>query len=103
VLFGMGQSSKITETKELLAIGTEGQANHIWPPVLTRPEGAKMCGISVQTFDTWVRKGVLPGPIAGTRRWSRSAMEQRLAGQIATPSTTEQPSAFEQWKRGHAH
>jgi predicted DNA-binding transcriptional regulator AlpA len=99
----MRQASRLNEIKELRAIGTEGQANHMWPLVLTRPEGAKMCGISVKTFDTWVRKGVLPGPIAGTRRWSRGAMERRLAGEIAAPSRTDQPSPFEQWKRDRAH
>jgi predicted DNA-binding transcriptional regulator AlpA len=99
----MRQVSKFIETKEVRAIGTERLANHMWPPVLTRPEGAKMCGISVKTFDTWVRKGILPGPIAGTRRWSRGAMERRLAGEIAVTSTTDQPSPFEQWKRHSAN
>jgi predicted DNA-binding transcriptional regulator AlpA len=99
----MRQASKPSEIEELRAIGTGGQVNRVWPLVLTRPEGAKMCGISVKTFDAWVRKGVLPGPIAGTRRWSRGAMERQLAGEIIPPSTTDQPSPFEQWKRDHAH
>jgi hypothetical protein len=98
----MSQASKLNEINELGAISTEGQARHLWPPVLTRHDGAKMCGISVSTFDTWVRKGILPGPIAGTRRWSRRAMERRLAGEIAARSTTDEPSPFEQWKRNHA-
>jgi hypothetical protein len=97
----MCRASKLNEIKELRAIGTEEQANQ-WPLVLTRPDGAKMCGISVKTFDTWVRKGILPGPMAGTRRWSRRAMERHLEGEIAARSTTDQPSAFEQWKRNHA-
>ncbi len=77
------------------------QANDNWPPVLTRCEAAKMCTISVQTFDSWVRKGVLPGPIPGTRRWSRYTIERCLAGNA--PSANDQPSPFEQWKRGHAY
>ena len=40
---------------------------------LSRREAAAICGISVQTFDTYVRKGILPGPLPGTRRWSRAA------------------------------
>ena len=97
----MRQASKSNGIIEVRDNGT-GQAVHTWPPVLTRPEGAKMCGISIKTFDTWVRKGILPGPIAGTRRWSRGAMERRLAGEITSQPITDQPSPFEQWKRDHA-
>ena len=42
-------------------------------------------------------------PIAGTRRWSRGAIERRLEGQAAAGSATELLSPFEQWKRGYAH
>ena len=66
--------------------------------VVTRREAAKMCNISVQTFDVWVRKGILPPPIAGTRRWSRVAIERALAGDIRTSSAEHEPSAYEQWK-----
>ena len=52
----MRQASKPNGIIEVRDNGT-GQAAHTWPPVLTRPEGAKMCGISIKTFDTWVRKG----------------------------------------------
>jgi hypothetical protein len=85
------------------AIRTDPQANDNWPPVLTRCEAAKMCRISVQTFDSWVRKGILPGPILGTRRWSRSAIEQALAGDVSASLGDKQLSPFEQWKRGNAH
>jgi predicted DNA-binding transcriptional regulator AlpA len=42
-------------------------ANDNWPLVLTRSQAAAVIGISVSTFDGWVRKGILPAPIAGTR------------------------------------
>jgi len=87
----------------LRAIGTNEQTSDNWHPVLTRPEAAKMCRISLQTFDSWVRKGILPGPIAGTRRWSRGAIERRLEGQTAAGSAAQHLSPFEQWKRGYAH
>lgn len=98
---GMRGPCKFTEADLRHAIGAHTQANDNWPPVLTRCEAAKMCTISVQTFDSWVRKGVLPGPIPGTRRWSRYAIERCLAGDA--PSANDQPSPFEQWKHGHAH
>jgi hypothetical protein len=78
-------------------------ADDNWPTVLTRPEAAEMCRISVQTFDTWVRKGILPGPIPGTRRWSRIAIERALAGDIVASTTDIWPSPFEQWKRRNAY
>jgi hypothetical protein len=62
-----------------------------------------MCRISVQTFDDWVEKKILPKPIAGTRRWSRIAIERALAGDVV-PSTAEMlPSPFEEWKHRNAH
>jgi hypothetical protein len=102
-VFGMSRPCKTAETDMLRAIRTDEQANDNWHPVLTRREAANMCRISLQTFDSWVRKGILPGPIAGTRRWSRSAIERRLEGQVVGGSATEQLSPFERWKRGNAH
>ena len=78
-------------------------ANDNWPLVLRRQEAAEMCKISVQTFDIWVRKGILSGPIKSTRRWSRVSVEGALSGgQVAPPSESDQ-SAFEQWKNRNAH
>jgi hypothetical protein len=86
-----------------------------WPLVLTRPQAAEMCRISIQTFDVWVRKGILPHAIPGTRRWSRVSIEQALAGgavsaEVAISSAGGAVSAevaisspFEQWKRARAH
>ena len=79
------------------------QANNNWPLLLRRCEVAEMCGISVQTFDSWVRKEILPGPIPGTRRWSRSVIERSLGGGVIEPFANDQFSPFEQWKRGNAH
>jgi hypothetical protein len=40
----------------------------------------------VGTFDDWVRKGILPRPIPGTRRWSRTAIERALSGEVVADS-----------------
>lgn len=82
---------------------TDEQANDNRPLVLTRREAAQMRRISLQTFDLWVRKGILPGPIWGTRRWSRDVIERRLAGGVVDLLANNQPSPFEQWKCGNAH
>jgi len=83
--------------------GVVRPADDNWPLALTRPEAAKMCRISVPTFDAWVRKEILPGPIPGTRRWSRIAIEHALAGDIVTSTGDVHLSPFEQWKRRNAH
>jgi predicted DNA-binding transcriptional regulator AlpA len=75
-------------------------ANDNWPLVLTRQQCADMCRISTSTFDAWVRKKILPGPIRGTRRWSRIAIEHALAGEAATAEPLRSP--FEQWSRASA-
>jgi excisionase family DNA binding protein len=94
----MSRSRKAAEAVTLRATRTHEQAL-----ALTRQEAAELCRISVQTFDKWVRRGTLPGPIAGTRRWSRRDIERRLAGEIAAPPDLSPVSSFEQWKRDHAH
>jgi hypothetical protein len=99
----MVRPSKFAEINLPRAIHAGEQANDNWPPVLTRCEAAEMCRISVQTFDSWVRKGILLGPIPGTRRWSRSAIEQSLRGGVVESFANERFSPFEQWKRGNAH
>lgn len=48
---------------------------------ITRPQAAALCGLTPAGFDAWVKKGVVPGPIPGTRRWSKSAIERALAGE----------------------
>jgi hypothetical protein len=94
---------KSIEADAQSAIRVETQANDNWPAVLTRREAAKMCAISVHTFDSWVRKGILPGPIPGTRRWSRDAIHSRLTKEDVALLANDQLSAFERWKRDDAH
>lgn len=78
-------------------------ANDNWPLILTREQAAAMCSISVQTFDTWVRKNILPRSISGTRRWSRMAVERAISGNPIASANDAPQSAFEEWKRSNAH
>lgn len=55
-------------------------ANDNFPLVLTRAEAAEMCGISPSGFDNWIRKGIIPPAIIGTRRWSRDAIRDAVNG-----------------------
>ena len=70
------------------------------PRGLTKEQAAEYCGCeTVDAFDEWVRKGIVPGAIPGTRHWDRKAIDRALdrrSGLIdATPS-------FEEWAAQHA-
>jgi hypothetical protein len=47
-----------------------------WPGIMSRATAAAYCDLTVHGFDEWVRKGRLPQPIPGTKRWSRSQIER---------------------------
>jgi len=80
---------------------TSSHANDNWPPILTRSEAAAMCRLTPTGFSSWVRRGIVPGPIPGTRRWSRAAIETSLSGEGTTTAVEQSP--FEAWKAGRAH
>jgi len=67
---------------------------------LTRDEAAELCGLSPSGFDVWVRKGIVPGPVKGTRRWSRAALERSLGGEVAANDDAE--DAYRRWKESCA-
>lgn len=76
-------------------------ANDNEPLTLTRQQAAELCGLSPSGFDLWVRRGIVPGPIAGTRRWSRVAIQRSISGAELEPAN-DNASPFEEWKRSHA-
>ena len=46
---------------------------------LTQEEAAAYCGCeSLAAFSDWVRRGIIPGPIRGTKRWDRKAIDAAL-------------------------
>ncbi|MBS7697560.1 MULTISPECIES: hypothetical protein [unclassified Chelatococcus] len=78
-------------------------ANDNEPLVLTRAQAAERCSIALSTFDAWVRRGVVPRPLPGTRRWSRVALDHALAGgAFHTLPAAAAVSPFEQWKASRA-
>jgi hypothetical protein len=48
------------------------------PRLLSRTDAAFYCGVSIQTFSTWVRQGILPSAVPGTARWDLRAINLRL-------------------------
>ena len=71
---------------------------------LTRSQAAELCGLTPSGFDTWVRRGVVPPPVMGTRRWSRVQIERALAGQPWVPPESGATAAeqgedkYEAWR-----
>ena len=75
------------------------------PRCLNRRQAAEYCGCcSLRAFDEWVRRGIVPGPIAGTRRWDRKAIDaaldkrSNLAPELASVDRRELADrAFDEW------
>jgi len=73
------------------------------PLTLTRPQAAALCGLTPSGFDGWVRRGIVPPPIMGTRRWSRVQLERALAGQSWVPLDGEHDEdPMLKWEREQA-
>ncbi|WP_416356354.1 helix-turn-helix transcriptional regulator [Aureimonas phyllosphaerae] len=66
--------------------------------ILTRQQAADLLGISVSTFDKWVRKGAAPAALPGTRRWSRAALEHAMGGEDTRAKADDPESVYEAWK-----
>jgi hypothetical protein len=66
---------------------------HRTPAYVGRETGAAELQISPDTWDKWVKDGVLPPPCGtfpeGTPRWRWEDVDRRLSGQKAPTSTVE--------------
>jgi hypothetical protein len=69
---------------------------------LSKKEAAAYCGCeTLAAFDQWRQKGIVPGPIPGTTKWDRKAIDfalDRLSG-IVEKATG---SALADWKASRA-
>ena len=54
---------------------------------------------TVAAFHAWVRRGLMPKPMPGTRRYDRRAIDLALDQLSQITSHSAEPSAYEQWKR----
>ena len=69
------------------------------PRGLSKQQAAEYCGcVTLEAFDAWVRKGIVPGAIPGTHRWDRKALDAALdrASGLITPSDHLTP--YQRWK-----
>ena len=77
----------MTTPRSLADLGIE-------PRLLTREQAAAYCGLSVHGFSEWVRSGRLPGPLLGTIRWDRRAIDAAI--DRASGINTSTP--YDEWK-----
>ena len=73
------------------------------PRLLTKQQAADYCGVTVATFDAYRRRGIVPPPVANTRRWDRRAIDARL-DKLSGLNTKS--SALDDWlaeRQRHAH
>lgn len=75
---------------------------NVAPRGMTKDEAAEYCGCDTKAaFDSWVIKGIVPGPIPGTQRWDRKAIDIYL-DRASNISTTLSGSALADWKTRRA-
>jgi hypothetical protein len=72
------------------------------PRGLSRDQAAEYCGCeSLSAFSDWVRRKLIPGPMPGTTRWDRKAIDLAL-DRLSGLSRDGADMTFEEWERQHA-
>lgn len=71
---------------------------------LTREQAADYCGLTPTGFYAWQRQGIIPGPIPGTKRWDRHALDAALdkASGLRHPEAGGINEEVEEWFRRYA-
>lgn len=66
---------------------------------LSKQEAADYCGCdTLAAFDQWRAKGIVPGPIPGTTRWDRKALDLALDRASGLVAESAPGNAYERWK-----
>ena len=67
---------------------------------MSKHEAATYAGCkTLSAFNDWVRRGIMPGPIPGTRRWDRKAIDVALDRLSGLEGRIEpQQSPYDEWK-----
>lgn len=72
----------------------------IEPRCLTPRQTAGYCALTRSGFSAWQRQGLVPGPIPGTNRWDRKALDAALDKASGLREAQAQPEdAYTAWKR----
>jgi hypothetical protein len=70
------------------------------PRLLSRPQAAAYCSLSISTFSNWVRLGKLPLPLPGTTRWDLKAID--IALDAMSGLQHQEISALDEWRSQRA-
>jgi hypothetical protein len=70
------------------------------PRGMSKKQAAAYAGCeTLSAFNDWIRRGIMPGPIPGTHKWDRKAIDaalDRLSG--LQPTIEPQMSPYDEWK-----
>ncbi len=66
------------------------------PRLLSRQQAAAYCAVSLETFDDYRRRGIVPDPVAGTARWDRKLIDNWLDRASGIVSDTATP--LDEWR-----
>jgi len=86
---------------------SRAQSTHVLPMSLpprglTKEQAAAYCGCeSVEAFNDWVRRGLVPKSMNGTHRWDRKALDRALDRLSGLGNDLE--LSFEEWAARHAN
>lgn len=75
----------------------------IEPRLLSKAAAATYCGLTSGGYDAWVRAGRLPGPIAGTHRYDRKAIDSALDRLSGLTSRQADLDEAERWLEEHGY
>lgn len=67
--------------------------------LLTRAQAAKYCELAPSSFDDWMRKGKVPRPLPGTRRWDSKALDRALDQLSGLTANATPEDDFDRWLR----
>jgi hypothetical protein len=72
----------------------------IEPRGLPKEQAAAYAGCeTLSAFNNWIRRGIMPGPIPGTHRWDRKAIDAALDRLSGLQSTIKpRLSPYDEWK-----
>ncbi len=77
-----------------------GCASTRLPRLLSRQEAASYCGVSMETFDDYRRKGIVPDSVPGTSRWDIDLIDKCLnkASGIDQSTAPEPTTHLNEWR-----
>ena len=68
------------------------------PRCLSRTEAAAYCGLTPAGLSLWIDRELVPGPMPGTRKWDRLAVDRAIDKLSGVESQMESVSAYDEWK-----